>query len=66
MVSASDVRKRFTDGAMLVEARKNPNSAATIAGPILMLLPRINTTRMIARISTADAEITTADHFLFR
>jgi len=65
-VSASDVRNRLTDGAMFVEARKNPKRAATIAGPTFTDLLLIITTRTIASNSTADREITTADHFLFR
>jgi len=51
---------------MFVEARKNPNRAAIMAGPTLMDLLRIITTRTIASNSTADREITTADHFLNR
>jgi hypothetical protein len=51
---------------MFVEARKNPKRAATIAGPTLTDLLLIITTRTIANSSTADREITTTDHFLFR
>jgi hypothetical protein len=65
MVSATEFRKLLTSGAMFVEARKNPKRAATIAGPALMELLLIITTRTMASNSTADREITTADHFLF-
>jgi len=66
MVSATELRNRLMSGAMFVEARKKPNSAAMIAGPSFMVLERIITTRTIANSSAADREITTADHFLFR
>lgn len=64
MVSAMELRNRFMDGAMPVEARKKPKRMATIAGPALIEPPRINTTRMIANSSTTDSEMATTDHTL--
>jgi hypothetical protein len=66
MVSATEFRKRLTSGAMFVDARKKPKRAATMAGPTFMDLDLIITNSTIASNSTADAEITTVDHFLFR
>lgn len=45
--------------AIPVEARKNPNRIATMAGPALIDPPRISTTRMIANSSTTDSEMAT-------
>jgi hypothetical protein len=64
MVSAIESRNRWMDGAMPVEARKNPKSTATTAGPALIDPPLINTTRMIANSSTTDSEMATTDHTL--
>lgn len=59
MVSATSLRKRFMEGAIPVEARKNPKSTATIAGPALIDPPRISTMRMIANSNTTDSEMAT-------
>ncbi|GAA1302988.1 hypothetical protein GCM10009647_019910 [Streptomyces sanglieri] len=66
MVSAIEFMNLLIDGAMPVDARKKPKSAATIAGPGLIEPPRIRTTRMIANINTTDSEMATTAHTLGR
>ena len=64
MLSAIELRNLLIEGAMPVEARKNPKSTATIAGPPLMEPFRINMTRMTANSSTTDSEMATTAHTL--
>lgn len=66
MVSAIEFMNLLIDGAMPVDARKKPKSAATIAYPGLIEPPRIRTTRMIANINTTDSEMATTAHTLGR
>ena len=67
MVSATELRNRLMSGAMSRGGEEEAEERGDDRpGPPLSSSARIITTRTIASNSTADREITTADHFLFR